>query len=47
MGSLSPGKYADFVVLDQDIMRVPVEEILDTHVVATYVGGKAVYERPQ
>ena len=23
MGSLTPGKYADFVVLDQDIMRVP------------------------
>lgn len=45
MGSLTPGKYADFVVLDQDIMRAPAEEILGTHVVATFVGGKAVYER--
>jgi hypothetical protein len=44
-GSLTPGKYADFVVLDQDIMRVAAEDILKTHVVATYVGGKAVYER--
>jgi predicted amidohydrolase YtcJ len=45
MGSLAPGKYADFVVLDRDIMRVPAEEILDTRVLATYLGGRAVYER--
>ena len=32
LGSLSAGKYADFVVLDQDIMRAPVETILATHV---------------
>ena len=46
MGSLTPGKYADFVILDQDIMRVPEQLILKTNVVATYIGGKAVYERP-
>ena len=45
LGSLTPGKYADFVVLDQDIMRAPVETILDTHVLSTWVGGKQVYER--
>jgi predicted amidohydrolase YtcJ len=45
MGSLTPGKVADFVVLDQDIMRVAPEQVLKTHVLATYVGGKAVYER--
>jgi hypothetical protein len=44
MGSIAPGKYADFVVLDRDIMRVPAEEILDTRVLATYLGGKPVYE---
>lgn len=43
LGSLTPGKYADFVVLDQDIMRVPAEAILRTRVVGTYVGGKGVY----
>ncbi len=45
LGSLSPGKYADFVVLDRDIMTVAEESILGTEVIATYVGGRAVYER--
>jgi predicted amidohydrolase YtcJ len=45
MGSLSPGKLADFVVLDRDIMTVPDRDILGTAVMATYIGGKAVYEK--
>lgn len=45
MGSITPGKYADFTVLDQDIMTVPDNDILKTNVVATYIGGKSVYER--
>ncbi len=45
MGSLTPGKLADFVILDQDIMRIPAELVLKTQVIATYVGGKAVYEQ--
>lgn len=44
MGSLAAGKYADFVVLDRDIMRVPAEEILGTRVLATWLGGRPVYE---
>lgn len=44
LGSLTPGKHADFVVLDQDIMRVPPSLILQTHVLSTWVEGKAVYE---
>ena len=44
LGSLTPGKYADFVVLDRDIMRVPPAEILGTRVISTYLGGKSVYE---
>lgn len=45
VGSLEPGKYADFVVLDQDIMQVPAELVLRTHVLSTWLGGKAVYRR--
>ena len=45
MGSLSPGKLADFVILDRDIMTVAERDILGTAVVATYIGGKPVYER--
>ncbi len=45
LGSLSTGKYADFVVLDVDIMRVPGDQILKTTVQSTWLGGKAVYRR--
>ena len=45
MGSITPGKYADFTVLDQDIMTVPASDILKMHVVSTYIGGKSVYVR--
>ena len=45
VGSLEPGKYADFVVLDQDIMQVPAELVLRTNVLSTWLGGKAVYRR--
>jgi predicted amidohydrolase YtcJ len=44
LGSLTPGKYADFVVLDRDIMHVPDTEILSTRVTSTWIGGKRVYE---
>jgi predicted amidohydrolase YtcJ len=45
MGSLTPGKLADFVILDRDIMTVADRDILGTSVVATYISGKPVYER--
>ena len=44
-GSLSPGKFGDFVVLDQDIMTIPAEQILDTKVEMTVLAGKVVYRR--
>lgn len=46
LGSLTAGKYADFVVLDRDVMRAAPDEILGAHVLATYIGGRAVYEAP-
>jgi predicted amidohydrolase YtcJ len=44
-GSLVAGKFADFVILDRDIMTVPDAQILGTRVLATYIGGRAVFER--
>lgn len=43
-GSLEPGKLADIVVLSRDIMTIPAEEILDTEVLMTILGGKVVFE---
>jgi predicted amidohydrolase YtcJ len=43
-GSLTAGKYADFVVLDRDIMTVAPEEILDAKVMMTVLGGRVVYK---
>jgi predicted amidohydrolase YtcJ len=45
-GSLEPGKLADFLVLDRDIMTVEPRQILETKVKTTWLGGKIVYERP-
>ena len=43
-GMLQPGMWADFVVLDRDIARVPAQEILHTRVLRTVVAGKTVFE---
>jgi predicted amidohydrolase YtcJ len=45
-GSITPGKYADFAVLDRDWMVAAPESIMATRVLATYSAGKPVYEAP-
>jgi predicted amidohydrolase YtcJ len=42
-GSLTPGKLADLTVLDRDIFTITAEELLQTCVTATMVGGEFVY----
>lgn len=44
-GSIEHGKYADFIVLNQDIMTCNQNEILNTLVELTSVGGAIVYRR--
>lgn len=45
LGSLEPGKFADFVVLDRDYMTIPYEEFSEINALLTMVGGKVVYEQ--
>jgi predicted amidohydrolase YtcJ len=46
IGSLEPGKNADFVILDRDIMQINESEIPMTRVTSTYLSGKQVYKKP-
>ena len=43
IGSLAPGKLADLVLVDRDVLTVPVAEVKDTKVLWTMFGGKIVY----
>lgn len=43
LGSLTPGKKADFVVFDKDIMTVPYDKILEAKVLATVIDGEVAY----
>ncbi len=45
-GSITPGKFADFVVLSENIFNIPGEKIKDVEVLMTVVGGKIVYQSP-
>ena len=45
LGSIEPGKLADLIVLDRDILSVPHEDIKDIQVLTTIVDGKIVYKK--
>lgn len=42
-GSLEKGKWADFIILNQDLMTVKPTKVLQSTVIATYIGGQKVY----
>ena len=44
-GSLEKGKFADFIILDKDLMTIDAKEILNTIVLATYINGEKVYQK--
>jgi predicted amidohydrolase YtcJ len=47
LGTLEPGKWADFVVFNKDYFSVPLEQIYSVYPVMTVVGGKPVFLRPE
>jgi predicted amidohydrolase YtcJ len=44
-GSIEKGKFADFVMLDTDLMNAAEKEVLNTKVLMTFVNGEKVFER--
>ena len=44
-GSLEIGKFADFVILENDIMKADAKQILNNKVIKTYLNGEKVYEK--
>ena len=45
IGSLEMRKYADMIVLDQNLFEVDAKDIYGTRVLQTIIGGEVVYER--
>ena len=43
IGSIEPGKAADFALVDRDVLTIPAEQMRDTKVLSTMVAGKWVY----
>jgi predicted amidohydrolase YtcJ len=44
-GSLEKGKWADFIILNQDLMKAAPEKLLATKVISTWIAGKNVYQK--
>jgi predicted amidohydrolase YtcJ len=47
VGSLEPGKLADMIVVDRDLLTCPLDDVRDANVLRTYLEGKLVYHDAQ
>ena len=47
IGTLEPGKFADFAILDKDFFTIEVDQIPDLEVIATGLSGQIVYGQNQ
>ena len=47
IGTLEPGKYADFAVLDKDFFTIPIEEVRELKVVMTGLNGEIIFDADQ
>jgi predicted amidohydrolase YtcJ len=44
-GGIENGRFADFIVIDKDLMRTDAKDILSTNILMTFVNGENVFER--
>jgi len=44
IGSLEVGKFADFIVLDQNLLEIPIDDIDSTQVLRTIFNGRVVFQ---
>lgn len=44
-GSLEPGKLADIILVDRDPLNCPIDDLVQTQVLKTWLGGKVVFEK--
>ena len=45
-GTIAVGKFADFVVLSEDLLTMPPEKIMDAKVLLTVMGGRETWRAP-
>ncbi len=45
MGTLAPGSWADFILVDRDIFTIPAEQLWQTTTLETWINGQQRYSK--